>query len=101
MERHTIVQRTKIVTMFLENNQSVVLRQRAYRQFYNVRTSRNTIYTAVRNFEERGTVVDARHTGRSRSGQSIKNIARVQSYRENKLFSLFCATLYLQESNCQ
>ena len=80
MERHTFAQWTKIVTMFLENNRSVVLMQRAYRQFYNVHEarSRNTIYTAVRNFEGRGTVADARHTGRPRSGRSIENIARVQ-----------------------
>ena len=80
MERYTIAQRTKIVTMFLENNWSVVLMQRAYRQFYNVHEapSTNIIYIAVRNFEERGTVADARILEDLVVIKTIENIARVQ-----------------------
>lgn len=82
MERYTIAQRTKIVTMFFENNQSVVLIQRAYRRFYNVcqAPSRNIL---VRNFE-REIVENVRRTGRSHSGRSMENIERVRESVANQ-----------------
>ena len=86
MEQYTIAQRTKMVTLFLENGRSVIATQRAYRQFYRVHNAptAHTIRAMVAKFERYGNVGDVRRAGRPRSGRSGENIDLVrQSVADN------------------
>jgi len=56
---HTIAERIKIVTLFLEDNRSIISTQ-ALRRFYGVRTvpTAPAIYSLMKNFEQFGSVGD-------------------------------------------
>lgn len=79
MEQYTTEQRSKLVEFYFENQRSIVLTQRAYRRFFNVRTgpSAPTINRLVENFRQHGTVRHLPCTGRPRTVHTEENIQRV------------------------
>lgn len=83
---YTIAQRTRVVKLFYENNGSIILTQRAYRQQFNVRDgpSPNSIRNIMRRFENQGSVGDLPKTGRPKNVTTNENRERVrESVREN------------------
>nr|CAI5845570.1 unnamed protein product [Callosobruchus analis] len=81
MERYTPQERGIIVSMFLVNNRSVVLAQRAFRRRFpnRVAPTGQTFRRLAARFEETGTRTTKYLAGRSRhrTGRSAENIAAV------------------------
>ena len=86
MEKFSTKQRIKIIELYLENQRSIILTQRAYRWHYNVRQAPNqsTIDRLVERFGQQGSVSNLPRTGRQRSVRTAENIAFVEdSIAEN------------------
>ncbi|XP_023311192.1 uncharacterized protein LOC111692289 [Anoplophora glabripennis] len=86
MEQYTIEQRAQIVELYFSNQRSIVLTQRAYRRYFNVRVgpSESTINRLVANFRQQGAVRNLPGAGRRRTVHTDDNIERVQeSIRED------------------
>ncbi|CAK1588565.1 unnamed protein product [Parnassius mnemosyne] len=85
MEQYSIEQRAQIVEFYFSNQRSIVLTQRAYRRFFNVRVgpSESTINHLVANFRQQGAVRNLPGAGRRRTVHTDDNIELVQrSIRE-------------------
>lgn len=86
MYRYTPKERAEIVSLYIENNRSVVSTQRAYRKKYRGRSAPkgDTIRHLASNFMEHGSVANLQHQARPRPGRSNENIEAVrQSVAEN------------------
>lgn len=86
MESYTIEQRSRIVQFYYQNQQSIILTQRAYRRYFNVRfaPNRSTINRLVANFHQQGSVRNLPRSGRQRTAHTDNNIQRVlESVRDN------------------
>ena len=86
MYRHTPQERAEIVSLYIENNRSAVLTQRAYRRKYPHRTAPTsvTIRRLASNFFEHGSVADRQQHPKPRPRRSNENIEAVRkSVAEN------------------
>ena len=86
MHRYTLKERAEIVSLYNENNRSVVSTQRAYRKKYRRRSAPkgDTILHLASNFMEHGSVANPQHQARPRPRRSNENIEAVrQSVAEN------------------
>ena len=79
MEQYSIEQRAQIVELYFSNQRSIVLTQRAYRRYFNVRVgpSESTLNRLVANFRQQGAVRNLPGAGRRRTVHADDNIELV------------------------
>nr|CAI5843427.1 unnamed protein product [Callosobruchus analis] len=73
--RHLNTESLNIVQLYYENNHSILVTQRAYRDIFDKKMSH---LGGLYRFQGQGSVSDLRSSGRPRSALSIENIERVQ-----------------------
>ena len=83
MERWSAEHRVFLVETFFKNNDSVIVRQRAFRRHFNINRndsvpSRNTILLWIKNIWETACAVKKRPPGKVRTVRTLENIARVR-----------------------
>ncbi|KAF7278808.1 hypothetical protein GWI33_007959 [Rhynchophorus ferrugineus] len=79
MFKYTRQERAEIVTIFIENNRSIIDTQRKLRQKYPNRSvpDKRTIYRLYANFRQYGTTADRPRSGRQQMFHNAKNVALV------------------------
>ena len=81
MEKFTTEQRTKIVEFYFQNQNPIIVTQRAYHRHFNVRNSRSEsmIRRLIGRFQQQGSVRDLPWSERPRSVPTKKNIEHMQA----------------------
>lgn len=79
MTRYTPQQRAEIVTIFIQQNESIVLTQREYKKRHknNPVPDKKTIRVLASKFKLNGTTFNCHRSGRPRTARSEENITRV------------------------
>lgn len=77
MEKFTVEQRVQIIKIHYKNSENFAETVRKTRTIFGHHNapSRNTVVNLINKFESTGSVVDAKRSGRPRSGRSDENIA--------------------------
>lgn len=80
MDKYTPQERAEIVTIFIENNRSIIATQRKLRQKYPNRPvpHKTTIYRLHANFRQYGTTADRPRSGRQRTSRNAENVSLVR-----------------------
>ena len=80
MKNFTTEQQTKIVEFYFQNQRSIILTQRAYCRYFNVRNSpsESMIRRLNGRFQKQGSVSDLPRSRRLRTIHTEENIERVQ-----------------------
>ena len=81
MEQYTPKERAEIVQLYIQNNFSIVLTQRAFRKKNKVKSApvKNTIKSLYAKFVNTGSLSNASHASRQRTSRSDKNIEAVRA----------------------
>ena len=80
MQNLNTEQRTKVVEYYFSNGHSILLTQRAYRNYFNTKNapSQTAINRLIKRFRKQGAVSDLPRSGRPRLAQNQVNIDRVR-----------------------
>ncbi|CAK1592413.1 unnamed protein product [Parnassius mnemosyne] len=80
MNTYSPQQRIKIIDFYYSSQRSIVLTQRNYRRFFNVRSAPTSsmIASLVRRFEELGSVADRPGRGAHRNIRTVDNVEAIQ-----------------------